>query len=51
MKQRDKFVIDYFADKKIPLTMLFAGSFGPDVWQMHYYAVRRLPERSEIQFA
>jgi acetoin utilization deacetylase AcuC-like enzyme len=46
MKQRDQFVIDYFADRKIPLMMVFSGGYGPQVWRVHYYAVRRLLERS-----
>ncbi len=48
MKQRDQFVVDYFADRQIPLTMLFAGGFGPEVWRVHYYAVLRLLERSGV---
>lgn len=46
MKARDEFVIDKFADARIPLSMVFAGGYGPDVWQVHYYAVRRILERA-----
>lgn len=51
MKQRDHFVIDYFADRQIPLAMVFAGGYGPSVWRVHYYAVRRLLERTGTIFA
>lgn len=46
MKQRDFYVIDTFADKGIPLAMVFAGGYGPHVWKVHYWATRRLLERS-----
>jgi acetoin utilization deacetylase AcuC-like enzyme len=46
MRARDEFVIDTFADAGIPLAMVFAGGYGPDVWQVHYYAVRRILERA-----
>ncbi len=42
MLQRDKFVIDTFADRQIPLAMVFAGGYGPDVWEVHYGAVKHL---------
>lgn len=46
MKQRDHFVIDTFFKKGIPLSMVFAGGYGPDVWEVHYWATRYLLERS-----
>jgi acetoin utilization deacetylase AcuC-like enzyme len=46
MRARDEFVIDKFANARIPLAMVFAGGYGPDVWQVHYYAVRRILERA-----
>lgn len=51
MRRRDEMVIDYFADRKIPLAMVFAGGYGPHVWRVHYYAVRRLLERNGSSFA
>ncbi|PWU02192.1 MAG: hypothetical protein C5B53_01955 [Candidatus Melainabacteria bacterium] len=51
MRRRDELVIDYFADRNIPLAMVFAGGYGPHVWRVHYYAVRRLLERSGSTFA
>lgn len=45
MRQRDEFVINTFANKKIPLAMVFAGGYGPCVWEVHYWAVRCLLER------
>ncbi|HEY9714477.1 MAG TPA: histone deacetylase, partial [Chroococcales cyanobacterium] len=46
MKERDFYVIDRFADLGIPLAMVFAGGYGPHVWEVHYWATRRLLERS-----
>jgi histone deacetylase 11 len=50
LAERDKFIIDTFADRKIPLSMVFAGGYGPDVWEVHYRAVRQLLRRSGITF-
>jgi acetoin utilization deacetylase AcuC-like enzyme len=46
LKKRDEMVIDTFADKGIPLAMVFAGGYGPHVWEVHYNATRRLIERA-----
>lgn len=46
MNKRDKFVIDKFADKQIPLAMVFAGGYGPHVWEVHYFAVKHLLNRA-----
>jgi acetoin utilization deacetylase AcuC-like enzyme len=48
LRQRDEFVIDSFADLGIPLVSVFAGGYGPDVWQVHYNATKHLLERSGI---
>ncbi len=45
LRCRDKFVIDYFFDRNIPLAMVFAGGYGEHVWEVHYYAVRHLLQR------
>lgn len=50
MKERDELVIDTFADKGIPLSSVFAGGYGPDVWEVHYLSIRRLLERSGLSF-
>ncbi len=42
MEQRDKLVLDRFHQKQIPLAMVFAGGYGPDVWEVHYRGVRHL---------
>jgi acetoin utilization deacetylase AcuC-like enzyme len=42
MLERDKWVIDTIVDRKIPLSMVFAGGYGPDVWEVHYGAVKHL---------
>jgi acetoin utilization deacetylase AcuC-like enzyme len=42
LEQRDKFVISRFHKLKIPLAMVFAGGYGPHVWQVHYQAVKHL---------
>jgi acetoin utilization deacetylase AcuC-like enzyme len=46
--KRDAYVIDKFSILGIPLTMVFAGGYGPDVWEVHYWATRRLLERSDL---
>jgi acetoin utilization deacetylase AcuC-like enzyme len=48
IKKRDEYVIDKFSILGIPLTMVFAGGYGPDVWEVHYFATRRLIERSAL---
>jgi acetoin utilization deacetylase AcuC-like enzyme len=48
LKKRDHFVIDTFADLGIPLASVFAGGYGPDVWEVHYNATQHLLERSGI---
>lgn len=48
MKERDFYVIDKFAGMGVPLAMVFAGGYGPDVWEVHYWATRRLLERAGI---
>lgn len=48
LDQRDRFVIDIFADHKIPLAMVFAGGYGPHVWEVHFRAVRHLLHRAGI---
>ena len=42
LKERDQFVIDTFKKRGIPLAMVFAGGYGPDVWEVHHQAVRHL---------
>ncbi len=44
--ERDQFVINTFADRQIPLAMVFAGGYGPDVWEVHYGAVKHLLTKS-----
>lgn len=46
LRKRDQLVIDYFAEEGIPLAMVFAGGYGPDVWEVHYNAVKHLLKRS-----
>ena len=50
MKARDELVIDTFADKGISFASVFAGGYGPDVWEVHYLSTRRLLERSGFSF-
>lgn len=42
MRQRDELVIDTFFERGIPLSMVFAGGYGPDVWKVHHQAVRHM---------
>jgi acetoin utilization deacetylase AcuC-like enzyme len=46
MRQRDRMVIDLFAGLKVPLAMVFSGGYGPDVWEVHYWATRHLLEKA-----
>lgn len=48
LEERDRFVVDTFADRKIPLAMVFAGGYGPHVWEVHFRAVRHLLRRTGI---
>lgn len=51
LKKRDELVIDTFADRGIPLVSVFAGGYGPDVWEVHYNCTKHLLERSGILVA
>lgn len=51
MWKRDKWVIDTIADREIPLAMVFSGGYGPDVWEVHYGAVKQLLIRSNVSVA
>lgn len=42
MRERDRFVLETFYREKLPLAMVFAGGYGPDVWEVHYHAVRTM---------
>ena len=44
MKQRDEFVLETFAKLGVPLAMVFAGGYGPRVWEVHYFATKKLVE-------
>jgi acetoin utilization deacetylase AcuC-like enzyme len=46
LRKRDEFIIDTFCDLGVPLASVFAGGYGPDVWEVHYWATQRLLERS-----
>jgi acetoin utilization deacetylase AcuC-like enzyme len=46
LERRDKFVIDTFATRGIPLASVFAGGYGPNVWEVHYQCTQYLLERS-----
>ncbi len=51
LKERDEFVIDTFKKREIPLAMVFAGGYGPHVWEVHHLAVRHLLISSGIKFS
>ena len=42
MNERDRMVIDCFADRHIPLALCFAGGYGDRAWEAHHQAVRHL---------
>lgn len=48
MKARDEMVLDRFAQISVPLSMVYAGGYGPHVWEVHYWATKRLIEHSNI---
>ncbi|HNN63093.1 MAG TPA: histone deacetylase, partial [Candidatus Obscuribacter sp.] len=50
MQKRSEYIIDLFAERKIPLSLVFAGGYGPDVWEVHYHTVRQLLARSGVTF-
>jgi acetoin utilization deacetylase AcuC-like enzyme len=47
MRTRDEFVLDTFAKLGVPLAMVFAGGYGPHVWEVHYWATKRLVEHAK----
>ena len=42
MRKRDELVLNTFFQRNIPLAMVFAGGYGPEVWRVHHQAVRHL---------
>ncbi len=42
LKKRDRFVIDTCVNSGIPVALVFAGGYGPDVWRVHYNAVQHM---------
>ncbi|HNB24932.1 MAG TPA: histone deacetylase [Candidatus Melainabacteria bacterium] len=47
LKKRDKFVIDTCVSRGIPLALVFAGGYGPDVWRVHYNAVQHMMDKEK----
>lgn len=48
MQARSEYLINKFFALKVPLSLVFAGGYGPDVWQVHYATVRQLLIKSGI---
>lgn len=46
LRERDEMIIDRFAQAGVPLAMVFAGGYGPHVWEVHYNAVNRLVQQA-----
>lgn len=44
MIERDKFVLDTCTKHKIPMFSVFAGGYGPDVWEVHYHCTKHMLE-------
>lgn len=42
MQARDEYVIDTCKKRNVPMVMVFAGGYGPHVWEVHHKAVRHL---------
>ncbi len=47
LKKRDKFVIDTCVNRGIPVALVFAGGYGPDVWRVHYNAVQYMWDKQK----
>lgn len=47
LKKRDKFVIDTCVNRGIPVALVFAGGYGPDVWRVHYNAVQYMMDKQD----
>ncbi len=45
LKKRDKFVIDTCVNRGIPVALVFAGGYGPEVWRVHYNAVQHMMDK------
>lgn len=44
IRARDCLVLEKFARLGVPLAMVYAGGYGPHVWEVHYWATRKLLE-------
>lgn len=49
LKKRDNFVIDTCIKRGLPLALVFAGGYGPEVWRVHYNAVQHMLDKSDKQ--
>jgi len=46
LKKRDAFVIDTCLNRGIPVALVFAGGYGPNVWRVHYNAVQYMMDKT-----
>lgn len=46
LKKRDQFVIDTCVNRGIPVALVFAGGYGPNVWRVHYNAVQHMMDKT-----
>lgn len=42
MQERSELILSLFKNRGIPLSMVFAGGYGPDVWQVHFHSVKTM---------
>lgn len=42
MQERSELILGLFKKHGIPLSMVFAGGYGPDVWEVHFHSVKTM---------
>ncbi|MBX9940891.1 MAG: hypothetical protein K2Y32_16640 [Candidatus Obscuribacterales bacterium] len=45
MQERSRFLSDLFFKHSLPVSLVFAGGYGPDVWEAHYATVQAMLAR------
>jgi histone deacetylase 11 len=45
MQERSRFLSDLFFRHSLPVSLVFAGGYGPDVWEAHYATVQAMLAR------
>lgn len=42
MQERSELILSLFKKRGIPLSTVFAGGYGPDVWEVHFHSVKTM---------